>query len=145
MDNLMKNLKDLVLCDIETVVKRGEIAPGDYEALGQAVDIVKDIETIEAMKDYGEQPEEIRNMPGMSGAYRSGRMMPAYQNSWGNGMDMPYQNEMVYDNSYERGRSPVTGRYISRDDEIHAKLGNMLSNAKTEQERAIITKMMNEL
>lgn len=134
MDRLMYDLKKLVLCDIETVVKRGEIAPGDYEALGQAVDIVKDIETIAAMDDYGAQPEEVRLTPGMSGR------MPvrSYDRDWDT-----YGRS--YGSSYERGRSPETGRYVSRDDETMAKLNNMMATAKTDQERDTIRRMMDEL
>lgn len=137
MDRLMHDLKKLVLCDIETVVKRGEIAPGDYDGLGQAVDIIKDIETIAAMDEYGAQPEEVRLTPGMSGRMPM-RIYDSYDRGWdGNGRS--------YGNSYERGRSPETGRYVSRDDETMAKLNNMMATAKTDQERDIIRRMMDEL
>lgn len=127
MDRLMNDLKDMILCDIEDTVKKGQIAPGDYQVLGEAIDIVKDIKTIEAMRNYEYETPE------MSGAMSGGRSYPMGRYS-GN-----------YGSSYERGRSPRTGRYVSRDDETMAKLQNMMQSAQTEQERATIQRMMDEL
>ena len=136
MDKLMHDLKDMILCDIDETVKKGQISPADYQALGEAVDIVKDIETIEAMRNYEYETPE------MSGAMSGGRMYP-----------MGRYNSGYSGNSYgsyggysgERGRSPRTGRYVSRDDETTAKLQNMMASATTEQERATIQRMMDEL
>lgn len=129
MERLMYDLKDLILCDIDTVVKKGEISPSDYEALGEAVDIIKDIETIMAMKEYGAQPEEIRNTPGMSGNYR-----PMSRVHWDD-----YSAPRMTDTSYNRMNR------ASRDDEIMSKLNRMMGTAQTEQERATIQRMMDEL
>ena len=125
MDKLMHDLKDMILCDIDETVKKGQINPADYQALGEAVDIIKDIETIEAMRNYEYETPE------MSGAMSGGRMYPMGR----------------YNSGYsgERGRSPRTGRYVSRDDETTAKLQNMMASAQTEQERATIQRMMDEL
>ena len=136
MDKLMHDLKDMILCDIDETVKKGQISPADYQALGEAVDIIKDIETIEAMRNYEYETPE------MSGAMSGGRMYP-----------MGRYNSGYSGNSYgsyggysgERGRSPRTGRYVSRDDETTAKLQNMMASAQTEQERATIQRMMDEL
>ena len=136
MDKLMHDLKDMILCDIDETVKKGQINPADYQALGEAVDIIKDIETIEAMRNYEYETPE------MSGAMSGGRMYP-----------MGRYNSGYSGNSYgsyggysgERGRSPRTGRYVSRDDETTAKLQNMMASAQTEQERATIQRMMDEL
>ena len=56
MDKLMYDLKDMILCDIDETVKKGQINPADYQALGEAVDIIKDIETIEAMRRLATHP-----------------------------------------------------------------------------------------
>ena len=136
MDKLMHDLKDMILCDIDETVKKGQISPADYQALGEAVDIIKDIETIEAMRNYEYETPE------MSGAMSGCRMYP-----------MGRYNSGYSGNSYnsyggysgERGRSPRTGRYVSRDDETTAKLQNMMASAQTEQERATIQRMMDEL
>lgn len=129
MHKLLNQLRDLVLCDIETVTKEGKIAPNNYPMLGEAVDILKDIETISAMEEGGYSSEE---MP--SRYMTSGRMMPHY-NSYGG-----------YDDGYSgmRGRDHATGRYMSRDDEVMSKLNRMMGEAKTENERMIISRMMDE-
>lgn len=135
MHKLLNQLRDLVLCDIEAVTKAGKIAPNDYGVIGEAVDILKDIETITAMEEYGYESEE------MPSRYRtSGRMMPHYDNY--NSYDDGYSMGM---NSTMRGRDARTGRYMSRDDEITAKLNHMMADAKTENERMLISRMMDEL
>ena len=136
MDKLMHDLKDMILCDIDETVKKGQISPADYQALGEAVDIIKDIETIEAMRNYEYETPE------MSGAMSGGRMYPMgrYNSGYSGNSYGSYGGS-----SYERGRSPRTGRYVSRDDETTAKLQNMMASAQTEQERATIQRMMDEL
>lgn len=135
MHKLLSQLCDLVLGDIEAVTKAGKIAPNDYGVIGEAVDILKDIKTIKAMEEYGYESEE------MPSRYRtSGRMMPYYDNY--NSYDDGYSMGM---NSTMRGRDTRTGRYMSRDDEITAKLNHMMADAKTENERMLISRMMDEL
>ena len=136
MDKLMHDLKDMILCDIDETVKKGQISPADYQALGEAVDIIKDIETIEAMRNYEYETPE------MSGAMSGGRMYPMGRYNSGYSGNS-YNSYSGY--SGERGRSPRTGRYVSRDDETTAKLQNMMASAQTEQERATIQRMMDEL
>ena len=136
MDKLMHDLKDMILCDIDETVKKGQISPADYQALGEAVDIIKDIETIEAMRNYEYETPE------MSGAMSGGRMYPMGRYNSGYSGNS-YNSYSGY--SGERGRSPRTGRYVSRDDETTAKLQNMMASATTEQERATIQRMMDEL
>lgn len=140
MDKLMHDLKDMILCDIDETVKKGQINPADYQALGEAVDIIKDIETIEAMRNYEYQDQEV------SGAMSGGRMYPmGHFNSYNGGGYSGNSYGSYGGSSYERGRSPRTGRYVSRDDETMAKLNNMMASAATDQERATIQRMMDEL
>lgn len=132
MDNLMYDLRDMILCDVEEQIKKGKISPSEYSVLGEAIDIIKDIETIEAMRHYDYEDSEV------SGAMSGGRMYPMGRYGYsGNSYDMP---KSTWDASFERGRSPRTGRYVSRDDEIMSKLNHMMSTATTEQERATIQK-----
>ena len=135
MHRLMNELKDLVLCDVEDVVKKGEIAPADYEKLGEAVDILKDIETIVAMEEYGY--EDRGDDMNVSGLY-----MPRYNSRM---MSGNYRNNSSGGTSYERGRSPRTGRYVSRDTDPMQKLSDMMATAQTDAERATIQRMMDEL
>lgn len=141
MDKLMHDLKDMILCDIDETVKKGQINPADYQALGEAVDIIKDIETIEAMRNYEYQDQEV------SGAMSGGRMYPMGRYGYNNWTDGRSYGNSYNDGNYSgaRGRSPRTGRYVSRDDETMAKLNNMMASAANEQERATIQRMMDEL
>lgn len=134
MHKLLEQLRDIVLCDVEAVTKAGKIAPNDYAVIGEAVDILKDIKTIEAMEGYGYESEE------MPSRYMSGRMMPRY-NSYGDGYSW---NNDGMDMSGMRGRDARTGRYVSRDDEVIAKLNRMMGEAKSGDERMMISHLMDE-
>lgn len=47
---VFEELKDMIEKELKTIVKRDGITPQDLEAVGEAVDILKDIETIMAMR-----------------------------------------------------------------------------------------------
>lgn len=143
---MFDQLKELLCKDIKSVIAKGDITPPDYQALDTAVDIYKDAVTIRAMIEY-DMPDDY--MQGYtSGAMRSswdpnpngvvlGVREPYYgTNSWDDGMG---------GNSYARGRSMTTGRYVSRDDEIGSKLNHMMQTATSEQERQMISRLMNEM
>lgn len=129
MYDVMMTLEDLMILldkDIRGVIDKGDILPGDYDCLSKAVDMVKDIKTIIAMEQGGYFDTE-----GVSG-----RMWPPvyWQNS--NGYDN--NNNSMGGNSYARGRSPMTGRYVSRGDDAMVKLSNMMANARDDREREVI-------
>ncbi len=109
------DMKELLIEQIKKINRKGDaITPQELESAYKAVDIIKDIETIMAMKrsegydvsrtGYMSHDDGMSNRylyPYMTGAFEYGR----------------YPRES-YDNmeeSYARGRSPVTGRYVSRD------------------------------
>lgn len=77
MEPLMR-LCDILEKDIEMITNKGDITPQELERLYKAVDIVKDIKTIEAMQESGYNNEEYgysRNSYGMHG-----RMNASYSN-----------------------------------------------------------------
>ncbi len=84
--------------DIKELNKKEDISPSELEKAYKAVDIIKDIKTIEAMEDAG------------------------YSNAMPYMGDMDYSrvgrggsyNSYDYGNSYARGRDAM-GRYTSRD------------------------------
>lgn len=142
---MFDDLEELLCKDIKSVIAKGDITPPDYQCLDTAVDIFKDSQTIKAMVKYDTDEN------GVSGMMSHGR---SYGNSYdmGNSGYMPqrydhYTDHYVSNDGYSgaRGRSPMTGRYMSRDDEMNAKLNNMMATANTEQERQIIGRMMNEM
>lgn len=134
MYDVMRDLEDLMMLlekDIRSVVDKGDILPGDYECLSKAVDMVKDIKTVFAMEREGYFDTE-----GVSG-----RMYPPVY--WQNSNDGKPGYDMG--NSYARGRSPMTGRYVSRDGDPMVKLSNMMANSRDDREREIISHIMSEM
>ena len=123
MNKDLYDLHDLVMKDICATVAKGQLTPTDYQNLDKAVDIVKDIRTIEAMDQYGETDYEV------SSRAMSGRYYPQY-----------------YDNgSYERGRSARTGRYVSMDHDPYMHLNSMMAESNDPNERAVIQRVMDRM
>lgn len=67
-----------------------------------------------------------------------------------------YHNDYYHGDSYRRGRSPVTGRYISRGhedghsghsimDRMIASLESMYDEAKTDHEKQTVSEWINRL
>lgn len=62
---MMKELYDLcnmLVADIRNFNAKGNISPTELERVYKAVDIIKDIKTIEAMENYSEDDEYIDEM-----------------------------------------------------------------------------------
>lgn len=85
--DILKDLKRVLEKELEEITRKNEISPVELERIDKAVDIIKDIETICAMKEATD----------------------SY-------MDSEYYNPRSYDSrsSYRRGYEPVR-RYASRD------------------------------
>lgn len=128
------NLKELLEKEITKVTTKGDVSPTEIKTLGEAVDILKDIETICAMKEYGndDQSYSMSNRGYSMDRYESRRP------DWDN-------RGMYYDNnSYKRDSM---GRYSrhSEKEEMIDKLERKLKNAQTEQERRYIMECIEEL
>ena len=128
------NLKELLEKEITKVTTKGDVSPTEIKTLGEAVDILKDIETICAMKEYGNDDQSYA----MS---NRGYSMDRYENrrpDWDN-------RGMYYDtNSYKRDSM---GRYSrhSEKEEMIDKLERKLKTAQNEQERRYIMECIEEL
>lgn len=134
----LQSMKSLAMKDIKCVVDKGQILPTDYQNLDKAIDIVKDIETIEAMEEYGETDYEV-----------SSRAMP-HMRSYGPNVHLPmdsYGTDPYYasNGSYERGRSARTGRYVSMDNDIRAHLQNEMSRTADPQERQALQRVIDRM
>lgn len=118
------DLKYLLEEELEKIVRKGDITPTELERLDKAVDIIKDIETICAMKEYNYQEDE----EGYSGGHpmymrdgRGGSYEGSYRRGGGGGgnsrmggymMDPRYYGDgRSYDGSYNRGGSYMGGYY----------------------------------
>lgn len=104
--DLCDNLKD----EIKDVTKKGDISPTELDRVYKAVDIIKDIKTIEAMEEVGSSydysyDDYSRRM------YRDSSYDRSYARG---GRDGDGDGRYSEEGSYRRGRDRM-GRYTSRD------------------------------
>ena len=124
MESLMK-LESLLDKEIDKMTAKGELAPTDVKVLGDVVDIYKDIETICAMKDYGDNDSSYS----MSHRGYSSERYPRM-----------YRDEDMHSHrkSYDNYRN-------TEKDEMIEKLERKLRNAKSEEERRSIMECIDTL
>lgn len=137
-------IKDRMEDELKELCKKEAWTGNEVALVGEMVDVIKDIETIEAMKNY--EPEDW--MTGYSRGYDTDYSMASasYQgysrepNSYARGNNSYARGNNSYaggNNSYSRGRDSM-GRYMSRDDEKQEMidhLNKMMINARTPEER----------
>lgn len=74
----MEQLKEMLYCELDEMTKSGDLNMGSLKAIGEILDAIKDIETIEAMSHGGYSGEEGGNS--MRGRYyRDGYAMEGYE------------------------------------------------------------------
>lgn len=147
----LKELKKNLEKEIEEINKKNDISPTELDRLDKAVDIIKDIETICAMKEYSYQEEEED--------YKYSNRYPMYMRDGENRYYMDrgsYSYEPMMDNSYRRGREP---RYMNRDyydrsynvgysghskENLKMDLRMMMDNAKSDKERMAIQQLLDQ-
>ena len=135
----LENLKELLEDQIKKVTKKGDITPNELDSMYKAVDIIKDISTINAMEkaekeeeEYTKNGEYSRRSGGSSYGYFPHYPMYSYAtpnwnspqqqpNSGGEmmndgrrGRDADSDGRYSEDSSYRRGRDAM-GRFTSRD------------------------------
>lgn len=120
--HILNEIKERMEEELKALCKKESLTPTEIDLIGEMVDVVKDVETVYAMKEY--EPEDW--MRGYSRGYDEDYSMT--RASYGR------YNEP---NSYARGRDSM-GRYTSRDDgkqEMINHLNTMMMNARTPEER----------
>ena len=124
--------------EIKGITKKESITPAELANLKEALCAAEKIIDI-----VGELPNDANDYSNGTGYAQSYAIRPGFKHEY---YDMPY--------SYRRGRSPVTGRYISRGeagrnygdvysghsihDRMVAKIEEMYDDAKTDHERQVI-------
>jgi hypothetical protein len=120
--HIIYKIKDRMEDELKELCKKETWTGNEVALIGEMIDVVKDIETVEAMKEY--EPED-------------------WMRGYSRGYDEDYSmTRASYDryrepNSYARGRD-MMGRYTSRDDgkqEMIDHLNKMMMNARTPEER----------
>lgn len=133
LEELCYNLEDM----LEPIVKKGDISPTELDNVKDAVKSIYYIETIKAMKEYGNSNDySYNNGNSYRGSYRYDNMRGSYDDGY----------------SERRGRDS-RGRYTSRDsysrhdekEQMIERLERKLSMAKSEAERQAINDMIREL
>ena len=165
MDKTMEHLKETLEDEIKKITKKGDITPAELESVQKAVCTIEMIEKMER----GGQSEGMMT-DGYSGRNMSYRHMPAYGSygdEYGDHSGRRYyhdsygHDEYYHGDSYRRGRSPVTGRYISRGedhmsyhdgysghsitDRMVARLEDMMDEARTEHEKQTVSQWIDRL
>lgn len=138
---ILHTINDKFEDELKKICKKEEMSMSDLDAVYKIVDVIKDITTIEAMKNA-----EIN---GYSGAYAN-----TYMNEYASGRGEDYANMNAY-NSYARARDSM-GRYTSRDnmpsgysrhdkEEMINTLRMKARNARNEEERENYMDMIERL
>lgn len=158
----LKELKKVLEEQIEEITKKKDISPTELERLDKAVDIIKDIETICAMKEYGQSGEGEE--------YNYSNRYPMYMREGGNSRTGGYSGNRYYmdrgsysyepmmdGNSYRRSRDMMPNRYMSREpyydggysghgnkEDLKMDLRMMMDNAKSDKERIAIQQLLEQ-
>ena len=117
MNRTLMDLNDMVDEELKKIIKKGDLTPTELEVAMKAVCLMEKIQNLES-PDYLE-------------GYTEGYSMRGYYDETGMSM--------------ARGRSPVTGRYISRGysghsikDRMIARLEGMYDEAQSDHERQVV-------
>lgn len=160
------DLKEILEDEVKNMTKKGDITPQELENAYKITDILKDIETIKAMQEAGEQGQYSRayDYARDGGSYDGNYSQRMYYD--GNSMDYSQarrgrdgdgDGRYSEDGSYRRGRDAM-GRYTSRDggsyddysrhdnkEQMMAKLRQMMQSAGSEKEREAIRQCISKL
>lgn len=124
-DELDKTQK-LLVNEIRKINQKNDITPGELNSLKEAVCVMKDILSLDSM----------------------------IEEAWNDGDDGYSEYGSMRRGSYERGRSPRTGRYVSRmrgmsghslHDRMAANLESMMDEAGSDYERQQIGKWIDKI
>lgn len=138
-DHVYDDLKEMVEDEIDKIVKKGDLDEKGLMYLDKLVDIAKDVDTIYAMEDYGDESGYSQTRRPY---YNDGQMMPMMGNSYqrrdsmGRYSNNRYNMNRGYDNRY--------GGY-SREGELANRLQTLMDEATTDREREAIRNALNQI
>lgn len=130
------NVKDMVYCEIDDISHQNKLDMNSVKVLGELVDILKDIGSIEMFEEGINIQEDEYSYNGYrsnNGGY-SQRRMPVYYNN---------------SNSYRNGGNSYARRNgYSRDDAKHhmiQKLENIMDEATEDKDRNAIQRLIEQM
>ena len=149
MEALCK-LEEITTEELMKVAKKGEVAANEWPNLSHVVSVMKNVKKVQMML-----PEWEEQNAGYSSRSYNTQFTPrmSYRG------DRSYRGDGSYDNqngtnSYERGRSRTTGRYMSRDsgrsmhsikDRMVDALERMYDEAATEHEKIMVDEWIRKI
>lgn len=156
--HVLDDLSELLEEQVEKIVKKGDISPTELDNVYKAVKTMNNIETIYAMKDYGQSNDGMSNRGSYRGSYDDMSNRGSYNSYDGRrGRDGDGDGRYSEDGSYRRGRDAM-GRYTSRDgyardgysrvdekQQMISKLEKMMDSANSDVERQTIMECINKL
>lgn len=129
----LMELKESIEREIKKVTKKADITPGELDNMNKALCAMESIKRIESMD-------------GGMGGEQSGRSYARYyRDGYRDGYARDYDRDYARDESYRRGRSEVTGRYISRDEAPHMESGRYRSRDDGYSGHSINDRMVDQL
>ena len=145
---ILYDFEDRMFDELEDICKEGKLTENDIAMAYKIVDIIKDIETIDAMKQYDS------GYSGTGYSYANANMR-GYSETWPS-MPPMYARE-GQGNSNARGRDSM-GRYTSRDSSyaggytghdskegLIEELNRMMMNAHNDEERERYRRALEQL
>ena len=143
MKETLEALEKVLKKEIKAVTDKGTMTPSELDTI------------MKAMCVYDMAEERIMKESGYEGFSKDSYSQRYYRDNYmPDMMPMPYNS---YDgNSYARGRSPVTGRYVSRDynsgrsghsikDRMIDSLERMMDQAGSEYERQEVMRQIEKI
>lgn len=143
-------IKDMVYDEIENIAHQGTLSKEVVCVLGELVDILKDIGTVEMFEEGVEIPENEYSLA--NGNYSRNNRSGYSRN--GNSYGGSYDGSYDYGNSY-RGRSSYNSGYsrrgrggYSRDDareHMMSQLHNIMNEAQNEEDRMAVKRLIDQM
>jgi len=134
-------VKDMVYDEIDKIVYQGKLNKETLCILGELVDILKDIGTVEMFEEGISVPEDEYSLA--SGSYNRNNGY-SYRNGRMYGYDGGYRNGRDYGSKYSRrGR----GGYSMEDahDHMMSQLHSIMNEAQNDEDRQAVKKLIEQM
>lgn len=96
----LESLKELLEDEVKKIAKKGDISPQELDSVYKAVDVIKDITTIEAMKKAEEQDSMMSQQSNASGnSYNYGGGQSNNSNNYGGNQSNNYNQSNGYNSN----------------------------------------------
>ena len=139
---MFDDIKDMLYCEIDEIAKQGKLDMTTVKALGEIMDILKDMGTVEMFEEGINIPEDEYSF---ANSYRSGgysqKRMPMYYND-GNS----YRSGRSMNTGYSR-RGNVRRGYSYDDSKAHMveKLNHLMMEANDQKDKEAIQRLIEQM